>query len=63
MLHEVARETGATPGRTVPARQIGHELPVLPPAGVSSLAQGEEDLAAVDPELPAEQRARLDAAR
>lgn len=62
VLHEVARETGATPGQVVLAWQIGHELPILPLAGVSSLAQLEENLAAVDLELSAEQRARLDAA-
>ncbi|MGA5415597.1 aldo/keto reductase [Streptomyces pseudogriseolus] len=62
VLREVARETGATPGQVVLAWQIGHELPILPLAGVSSLAQLEENLAAVDLELSAEQRARLDAA-
>jgi aryl-alcohol dehydrogenase-like predicted oxidoreductase len=43
-------------------RQIGGELPVVPLAGVSSVAQLEENLAAVDLELSSEQRARLDAA-
>ncbi|MEV5236836.1 aldo/keto reductase [Streptomyces pseudogriseolus] len=62
VLREVARETGATPGQVVLAWQIGHDLPILPLAGVSSLAQLEENLAAVDLELSAEQRARLDAA-
>ncbi|WP_225656150.1 aldo/keto reductase [Streptomyces pseudogriseolus] len=62
VLREVARETEATPGQVVLAWQIGHELPILPLAGVSSLAQLEENLAAVDLELSAEQRARLDAA-
>ncbi|MEU3998994.1 aldo/keto reductase [Streptomyces fungicidicus] len=62
VLRDVARETGATLNQVVLAWQIGHELPVLPLAGVSSLAQLEENLAAVDLELSAEQRARLDAA-
>ncbi|MEU8295395.1 aldo/keto reductase [Streptomyces pseudogriseolus] len=62
VLREVALETGATPGQVVLAWQIGHDLPILPLAGVSSLAQLEENLAAVDLELSAEQRARLDAA-
>ncbi|WP_442738543.1 aldo/keto reductase [Streptomyces pseudogriseolus] len=62
VLREVARETGAAPGQVVLAWQIGHDLPILPLAGVSSLAQLEENLAAVDLELSAEQRARLDAA-
>ncbi|MCI3151003.1 aldo/keto reductase [Streptomyces sp. GB4-14] len=62
VLRDVARETGATPGQVVLAWQIGHELPILPLTGVSSLAQLEENLAAVDLELSEEQRARLDAA-
>ncbi|MEU9351877.1 aldo/keto reductase [Streptomyces griseoloalbus] len=62
VLREVARETGATLNQVVLAWQIGHELPILPLAGVSSLAQLEENLQAVELELSAEQRARLDAA-
>lgn len=62
VLHEVARETGATPGQVVLAWQLGHELPIVPLTGVSSLAQLEENLAAVDLELSPEQRARLDGA-
>ncbi|MZF90949.1 aldo/keto reductase [Streptomyces sp. SID5643] len=62
VLHEVARETGATVNQVVLAWQIGGDLPVLPLAGVSSIAQLEENLAAVDLELTPEQRARLDAA-
>ncbi|GGR07606.1 aldo/keto reductase [Streptomyces pilosus] len=61
-LHEVARETGATPNQVTLAWQLGHELPILPLAGVSSLEQLEENLAAVDLELSPQQRARLDAA-
>ncbi|MFD0228651.1 aldo/keto reductase [Streptomyces hirsutus] len=62
VLHEVAQETGASAGQVVLAWQLGHELPILPLAGVSSVAQLEENLAAVDLELSPEQRARLDAA-
>ncbi|MFD0318557.1 aldo/keto reductase [Streptomyces flavalbus] len=61
-LRDVARETGATVNQVVLAWQIGAELPIVPLAGVSSVAQLEENLAAVDLELTAEQRARLDAA-
>ncbi|GAA1077897.1 aldo/keto reductase [Nocardiopsis metallicus] len=62
-LREVAGETGATPNQVVLAWQLGHDLPIVPLAGVSSLAQLEENLAAVDLELSPEQRVRLDAAR
>ncbi|MFF8673327.1 aldo/keto reductase [Streptomyces sp. NPDC015242] len=62
VLREVARETGATVNQVVLAWQIGGDLPIVPLAGVSSLAQLEENLAAVDLELTEEQRARLDAA-
>ncbi|MFG2555470.1 aldo/keto reductase [Streptomyces sp. NPDC048581] len=61
-LREVARETGATVNQVVLAWQIGGELPIVPLAGASSVAQLEENLAAVDLELTPEQRARLDAA-
>ncbi|MGW1958009.1 aldo/keto reductase [Streptomyces sp. NPDC001920] len=62
VLREVARETGATVNQVVLAWQIGAELPIVPLVGASSVAQLEESLAAVDLELSAEQRARLDAA-
>ncbi|MET9257716.1 aldo/keto reductase [Streptomyces sp. NPDC003717] len=61
-LREVARETGATVNQVVLAWQIGADLPIVPLAGASSVAQLEENLAAVDLELSADQRARLDAA-
>ncbi|WP_405727394.1 aldo/keto reductase [Streptomyces sp. NBC_00028] len=61
-LREVARETGATVNQVVLAWQIGGPLPILPLAGVSTLSQLEENLAAVDLELTEDQRARLDAA-
>ncbi|MFJ7045482.1 aldo/keto reductase [Streptomyces sp. NPDC101112] len=62
VLREVARETGATVNQVVLAWQLGGPLPIVPLAGVSSVAQLEENLAAVDLELTAEQRHRLDAA-
>jgi aryl-alcohol dehydrogenase-like predicted oxidoreductase len=42
---------------------IGAEVPMIPLVGASSVAQLDESLAAVDLELTADQRARLDAAR
>lgn len=61
-LHAVAAETGATPNQVVLAWLIGGDVPVIPLVGASSVAQLDESLAAVDLELSAEQRARLDAA-
>ncbi|MER6674017.1 aldo/keto reductase [Streptomyces sp. NPDC000983] len=62
VLREVAKEADATVNQVVLAWQIGAPLPVVPLAGASSVAQLEENLAAVDLELTAGQRARLDAA-
>ncbi|QFR01546.1 aldo/keto reductase [Streptomyces phaeolivaceus] len=62
VLGEVARETGATVNQVVLAWQSGGRFPIVPLAGVSSLAQLEENLAAVELELTGEQRLRLDAA-
>lgn len=61
-LRAVAAETGATVNQVVLAWMIGGDLPVIPLVGASSVAQLEESLGAVDLELSAEQRARLDAA-
>ncbi|WP_405866834.1 MULTISPECIES: aldo/keto reductase [unclassified Streptomyces] len=61
-LHEVARETGATANQVVLAWQSGGDLPIVSLAGASSVAQLDENLAAVDLELTADQRSRLDAA-
>ncbi|WP_037683044.1 aldo/keto reductase [Streptomyces griseus] len=61
-LRDVARETGATVNQVVLAWLLGGHLPVIPLAGASSVAQLEENLAAVDLELTEDQRARLDAA-
>ncbi|WP_329577617.1 aldo/keto reductase [Kitasatospora sp. NBC_01250] len=61
-LAAVAKETGATANQVVLAWLIGGEVPVIPLVGASSVAQVTESLAAVDLELTAEQRARLDEA-
>ncbi|MEU4723804.1 aldo/keto reductase [Nonomuraea dietziae] len=61
VLREVAKETGASVNQVVLAWQIGGRLPIIPLAGASSVAQLEENLAAVDLELTQDQRARLDA--
>ena len=62
-LREVAKDTGATVNQVVLAWLIGAEVPMIPLVGASSVAQLDESLAAVDLELTAEQRARLDAVR
>ena len=62
-LREVARDAGATVNQVVLAWLIGAEVPMIPLVGASSAAQLDESLAAVDLELTAEQRARLDEAR
>jgi aryl-alcohol dehydrogenase-like predicted oxidoreductase len=62
-LREVAEDAGATVNQVVLAWLIGAEVPVIPLVGASSVAQLDESLAAVDLELTAEQRKRLDAAR
>ncbi|MEU6354131.1 aldo/keto reductase [Streptomyces sp. NPDC047072] len=61
-LTQVAKETGATLNQVVLSWQIGHPLPIIPLVGASSVTQLEENLAAVDLELTAEQRVRLDGA-
>ena len=61
-LREVAKDTGATVNQVVLAWLIGAQVPVIPLVGASSVAQLDESLAAVDLELTAEQRTRLDAA-
>jgi aryl-alcohol dehydrogenase-like predicted oxidoreductase len=62
-LREVAKDVGATVNQVVLAWLIGGQIPMIPLVGASSVAQLDESLAAVDLELTAEQRARLDAAR
>ena len=62
-LREVAKDAGATVNQVVLAWLTGAEVPIIPLVGASSVAQLDESLAAVDLELTAEQRARLDAAR
>ena len=61
-LRSVAFQTGATVNQVVLAWLMGGELAVIPLVGASSVAQLEESLAAVDLELTAAQRARLDEA-
>jgi aryl-alcohol dehydrogenase-like predicted oxidoreductase len=63
VLREVANDAGATVNQVVLAWLIGGEVPAIPLVGASSVAQLDESLAAVDLELTAEQRARLNAAR
>src|ERR1700729_3204891 len=62
-LREVAKDADATVNQVVLAWLIGGEVPMIPLVGASSVAQLDESLAAVDLELTAEQRARLDEAR
>lgn len=61
-LREVAAELGATPNQVVLAWLLGGHPPVLPVIGVSSVAQLDEALGALDLKLDPEQRRRLDAA-
>jgi aryl-alcohol dehydrogenase-like predicted oxidoreductase len=61
-LRSVAKETGATLLQVVLSWLIGGSVPVIPLVGASSVAQIEESLAAVDLDLTAEQRERLDGA-
>jgi len=62
-LTAVARETGATANQVVLAWLMGDTVPTIPLVGASSIDQLEESLEAVDLELSADQRARLDATR
>jgi aryl-alcohol dehydrogenase-like predicted oxidoreductase len=62
VLDEVAAETGATRNQVVLAWLVGHDAPVIPLVGVSSVAQLEEAAAGVALKLDPEQRRRMDAA-
>lgn len=62
VLREVASELGATPSQVVLAWLLHGTPPVIPIAGVSSVGQLDELLAAVDLRLEPEQRERLDRA-
>jgi aryl-alcohol dehydrogenase-like predicted oxidoreductase len=62
-LQEVAEDVGATLNQVVLAWLIDAEIPMIPLVGASSVAQLDESLAAVDLELTAEQRTRLDTTR
>jgi aryl-alcohol dehydrogenase-like predicted oxidoreductase len=61
-LREVARDAGATVSQVVLAWLTGADVPVIPLVGASSVAQLDENLAAADLELTAQQRAKLDTA-
>lgn len=60
VLEEVAKELGATVIQVVLAWLIGGDPPIVPIVGVSSVAQLDEVLGAVDLELPSDLRKRLD---
>jgi aryl-alcohol dehydrogenase-like predicted oxidoreductase len=62
VLDEVAAQLGATPGQVVLAWLLDSPVPVVPVFGVTSVAQLDECLRALELVLPAELRARLDAA-
>ncbi|MEU6860004.1 aldo/keto reductase [Glycomyces sp. NPDC046736] len=59
VLDEVAAECGATRNQVVLAWLVGHDAPVVPLVGVSSVAQLDEVAAAFDLQLDAEQWQRL----
>jgi len=62
VLHEVAGKLGATPNQVVLAWLLASDPPALPVLGVSSPAQLDEALAALDLDLTPQQLARLDRA-
>jgi aryl-alcohol dehydrogenase-like predicted oxidoreductase len=62
-LREVAKDADATVNQVVLAWLLDAEIPMIPLVGASSVAQLDESLAAVDLELTAKQRTRLDAGR
>ncbi len=62
VLDEVAKEVGATRNQVVLAWLRGHEPEVIPLVGVSSIAQLDEALEAIDLTLTTEQHSRLTAA-
>jgi aryl-alcohol dehydrogenase-like predicted oxidoreductase len=61
-LREVAAECGATVNQVVLAWLVGGDVPMIPLISASSVAQLDESLAAVELELTADQRAKLDSA-
>jgi aryl-alcohol dehydrogenase-like predicted oxidoreductase len=60
LLHEVAGDIGITPNQLALAWLLGGSVPVIPVVGVSSLAQLEEALGAVDVVLDSDVRQHLD---
>jgi aryl-alcohol dehydrogenase-like predicted oxidoreductase len=61
-LHTIAREIGATPNQLALAWLLGRTPPIVPIVAASTLVQLDELIGAVDVELGAEARERLDAA-
>ncbi|GAA1558430.1 aldo/keto reductase [Kribbella hippodromi] len=61
-LDEVVKETGATANQVVLSWLTGGEIPTIALVGASSVEQINDSLAAMDLELTADQRQRLDAA-
>ncbi|WP_017544757.1 aldo/keto reductase [Nocardiopsis prasina] len=63
VLDEVAKETGATRNQVVLSWLAGHDPGVIPLVGVSSVAQLDEALEAMDLTLTSDQHSRLAAVR
>jgi aryl-alcohol dehydrogenase-like predicted oxidoreductase len=62
VLDEVAAELGATAGQVVLSWLMNGPVPIIPIVGTSSVAQLEEAVGAVELEIPAQLRTRLDEA-
>jgi aryl-alcohol dehydrogenase-like predicted oxidoreductase len=62
VLYNLADEAGVTPNQVVLAWMLHHQSPVIPIMGVSSEAQIEENLGALEVKLSPEQVARLHSA-
>ena len=62
VLHEVARDIGATANQVALAWLLGGPTPVIPIVGAHSVAQLDESLGALDLVLDDELRTRLDGA-
>lgn len=62
VLHDVARDIGATPNQVALAWLLGGEVPVVPVVGAGTVAQLEEILGAADLTLDDDVRERLDLA-
>jgi aryl-alcohol dehydrogenase-like predicted oxidoreductase len=62
VLYDVAKETGATANQVVLAWMLRSDPPIILVSAAGTVAQLEEQLAAVDLELDDSQLQRLDAA-